>query len=105
MSFSGRGKRNMTLLISKERLREIHEKSTRQRLPEAIESRSSGPTLKLSSLKLLAQFFEEYQPKAVLEFGSGLSTRFMLNHLGKDKDLLVVSVDHSAEYLQQTVDQ
>jgi predicted O-methyltransferase YrrM len=71
-------------------------------LDPAIEAAVTESTLSPPALRVLGALIESKRPQHVIEFGSGLSTRFFLQALHEIPDSHLYSIDDSATYLDQT---
>lgn len=74
--------------------------SSQEQLPEAVAAQAGLATLKPSSLKFLQRYYRLFSPRYVLEFGSGLSTRFQLDYLAPEGSFRLVTIDHSGYFLK-----
>ncbi|MFN0155548.1 MAG: class I SAM-dependent methyltransferase [Gaiella sp.] len=71
-------------------------------LDPAIEAAVTESTLSPPALRILGALIEAKPPHHVIEFGSGLSTRFFLQALRESPESHVYSIDDSAAYLEHT---
>ena len=71
-------------------------------LDDQIESLVNPSTLAAETLRFLGALVQFYKPAYQFEFGSGLSTLFLINALEANPSAHLFTADHSAYYLQQT---
>lgn len=71
-------------------------------LDSQIESLVNPSTLAAETLSFLGALVKYYQPARLLEFGSGLSTLFLMKALEENPSVHLFTVEHSDYYLQKT---
>lgn len=70
-----------------------------------IEALATSPALSKETLRFVGSILQSYQPKSILEFGSGLSTRFLTSFMRASLPAAhLYTVEDSSYYLQDTVD-
>jgi predicted O-methyltransferase YrrM len=84
-------------------LSDVQRRAVRRELPADIESQVGGSTLEKSSLRLIGELLEELNAKTVIEFGSGLSTRYMADTLPTGDEFVLYSVENSRAFLDETM--
>lgn len=83
-------------------IRELYQQSHSYPLDSQIQSLVNCSTLASETLKFIGSLVRHYKPDHLFEFGSGLSTLFLMNVLEENPSAHLFTVDHSTDYLQKT---
>lgn len=90
-------------LVDYDTLKKIYKGSVSFHLDESIVGLTNDSSLASDTMRFIGMLMQEYNPKTVLEFGSGVSTLFLssiLDRLGAGK---LYSIEHSKRYYLETL--